>query len=63
MYIYVIRNFFTAVSIGRKLGIDFKLSLLLSLNRGEMVKSLRLLVFLIQALYTPILSPSIARPI
>src|SRR6266568_8998106 len=59
----VIRSSSTAVSIGRKPGIGPGLSPLLLLNRGGRVKSLRLLASLIQALYTPILLPSIARPI
>jgi len=49
------------VSIGRKLGIGPRLSLLLLLNRGGRVRSLRLLASLIQALYIPILLPSVAR--
>ena len=51
------------VSIGRKLGIGPRLSPLLLLNRGGRVRYLRLLAFLIQALYISILLPSIARPI
>ena len=51
------------VSIGRKLGIGPRLSPLLLLNRGERVRSLRLLASLMQALYILILSPYIARPI
>jgi hypothetical protein len=51
------------VSIGKKLGIDPRLSLLLSLNRGGRVKFLRLSASLMQALHTPILLPSVARPI
>ena len=61
MYTRAIRNSSTAVSIGRKLGIGPRLSPLLSLNRGGRVRSLRLSASLIQALYTPILSPSVAR--
>ena len=61
MYMRVIRNSSTTVSIGRKPGIGPKLSLLLSLNRGGRVRFLRLLASLIQALYTPILLPFIAR--
>src|SRR6266699_4658814 len=60
---YAIRSSSTAVSIGRKPGIGPRLSPLLSLNRGGRVGSLRLLASLMQALYTPILSPSVARPI
>jgi hypothetical protein len=51
------------VSIGRKPGIGPRLSPLLLLNKGGRVRSLRLLASLMQALYTPILLPSIARPI
>jgi hypothetical protein len=51
------------VSIGRKLGIGPGLSQLLSPNRGGRVGSLRLSASLMQALYIPILSPFIARPI
>jgi hypothetical protein len=51
------------VNIGKKLGIGFRLNLLLSLNREGSAGFLRLLASLIQALYTPILSPSVARPI
>jgi hypothetical protein len=51
------------VSIGRKLRIDPRLSSLLLLNRGGIVRSLRLLASLMQALYIPILPPSVARPI
>src|ERR1700726_3625579 len=40
-----------------------RLSPLLSLNRGGRVRYLRLLASLMQALHTPILSPSVARPI
>ena len=58
-----IRSFSIAVSIGRKLGIGPRLSPLLSLNRGGRVGFLRLLAFLIQALYMSILSLFIARPI
>jgi hypothetical protein len=60
---YVIRSSSTIVSIGKKLGIGPKLSLLLSPNKKGSIRSLRLLASLIQALYTPILLPSIARPI
>ena len=63
MYIYVIRSSSTAVSIGRKLEIGPRLSPLLSLNRGGRVRYLRLSASLIQALHTPILLPSVARPI
>src|SRR6266568_9217904 len=63
MYTRVIRSSSTAVNIGRKPGIGPGLSPLLSLNRGGRVGSLRLLASLIQALYIPILLPSIARPI
>src|SRR6266567_8309617 len=63
MYICAIRSSSIAVSIGKKLGIGPRLSLLLSLNRGGRVRSLRLSASLIQALYIPILLPSIARPI
>src|SRR6266702_3028293 len=59
----VIRSSSTAVSIGRKPGTGPRLSLLLSPNRGGRVRSLRLSASLIQALHTPILLPSIARPI
>src|SRR6266702_4633351 len=59
----VIRSSFTAVSIGRKPGTGPGLSLLLSPNRGGMVGSLRLSASLMQALYTPILLPSVAKPI
>src|SRR6266576_5439396 len=58
-----IRSSSTAVNIGRKPGIGPRLSPLLSPNRGGRVGSLRLLASLIQALHTPILSPSVARPI
>ena len=47
MYIRIIKNSFTTVNIGRKLGIGPRLSLLLLLNRGGRVGSLKLLVFLI----------------
>jgi len=50
-------------SIGKKSEIGPRLSLLLLLNRGERVKSLRLLASLIQALHIPILSPFVAKPI
>src|SRR6266702_2054197 len=63
MYTRAIRSFFIVVSIGRKLGTDLGLSLLLLPNRGGRVGSLRLLVSLMQALHIPILSPSVARPI
>src|SRR6266700_7722566 len=63
MYMCAIRSSSTAVSIGRKPGTGPGLSPLLSLNRGERVRLLRLLASLIQALHTPILSPSVARPI
>ena len=63
MYTRAIKSSSTAVSIGKKPGIGPRLSPLLLLNRGGRVGSLRLLISLIQALYTPILSPSIARPI
>src|SRR6266567_8548236 len=63
MYTRVIRSSSTAVSIGRKPGIGPRLSPLLLPNRGGRVRSLRLSASLMQALYTPILSPSIARPI
>src|SRR6266702_5588216 len=63
MYTHTIRSSSTAVSIGRKLGTGPRLSPLLSPNKGGRVGSLRLSASLIQALYTPILSPSIARPI
>src|SRR6266702_556654 len=58
-----IKSFFTAVSIGKKPGIGPKLSPFLSPNRGGRVESLRLLVSLMQALHTFILSPFIAKPI
>jgi len=51
------------VSIGRKSGTGPRLSPLLSPNKEGRVGSLRLLMSLIQALHTPILSPSIAKPI
>src|SRR6266567_8799610 len=63
MYICAIRSSSIAVSIGKKLGIGPRLSLLLSLNRGGRVRSLRLSASLMQALYILILSPSVARPI
>ena len=63
MYIHAIRSSSTIVSIGRKLGIGPGLSLLLLLNRGGRVGSLRLLASLTQALHIPILLPSVARPI
>src|SRR6266702_5690132 len=63
MYMYAIRSSSTAVSIGRKLGTGPRLSLLLLPNRGGRVRSLRLSASLMQALHTPILSPSVARPI
>ena len=63
MYMRVIRSSSTIVSIGRKLGIGPRLSLLLLLNRGGRVRLLRLLASLIQALHIPILLPSIAKPI
>src|SRR6266702_6429506 len=63
MYIRAIRSSSTAVSIGRKPGTGPRLSPLLLLNRGGRVRYLRLLASLMQALYTPILLPSIARPI
>src|SRR6266702_5121527 len=63
MYTRAITSFFTAVSIGKKPGIGLGLSPMLSLNRGGRVGSLRLSASLIQALHTPILSPSIARAI
>jgi len=58
-----IRSSFTAVSIGRKLGTGPRSSPLLLPNRGGRVRYLRLLASLMQALYIPILSPSVARPI
>src|SRR6266702_1929080 len=63
MYTHVIRSSSTAVSIGRKPGTAPGSSLLLLLNRGGRVQSLRLSASLMQALHTPILSPSVARPI
>ena len=60
---HAIRSSSTAVSIGRKPGIGPRLSLLLSPNRERRVGSLKLLVSLIQALHTPILSLSVAKPI
>jgi len=63
MYTRVIRSSSTAVSIGKKPGIGPRLSPLLLLNREERVRYLRLSASLIQALYIPILLPSIARPI
>ena len=63
IYIYIIRSSSTAVSIGRKPEIGSKLNLLLLLNRKERTRFLRLLVFLIQALITLILLPSVVRPI
>src|SRR6266700_8434752 len=63
MYTRVIRNSSTVVSIGRKPGIGPRSSPLLLLNREGRVKSLRLLASLMQALHTPILLPSITRPI
>src|SRR6266567_4250876 len=63
MYMCAIRSSSTAVSIGRKLGIGPRLSPLLLLNKGGRVRSLRLSASLMQALHTPILLPSIARPI
>ena len=63
MYMHAIRNSLTVVNISRKLGTGPGLSLLLSLNRGGRVGSLRLLASLMQALYIPILLPSVARPI
>ena len=51
------------VSIGKKPKIGPRLSPLLLLNRGKKVRSLKLLVSLIQALYTPILLLTIASPI
>src|SRR6266702_66820 len=63
MYTRAIRSSSTVVSIGRKPGTGPRLSLLLSPNRGGRVRYLRLSASLIQALHTPILSPSIARAI
>src|SRR6266700_3932655 len=63
MYTRAIRSSSTAVSIGRKPGIGPRSSPLLSPNRGGRVGSLRLSASLMQALHTPILSPSVARPI
>src|SRR6266702_998574 len=63
MYTHVIRSSSTPVSIGRKLGTGPRSSPLLSPNRGGRVGSLRLSASLTQALHTPILSPSVARPI
>ena len=51
------------VNIGKKLGIGPKLNLLLLLNKKGSAKSLKPLMSLIQALYTPILLPFVARPI
>ena len=51
------------VSIGKKLGTGPRLSLLLLLNKGGRVGFLRLSASLMQALYIPILLPSVARPI
>jgi len=63
MYTRAIRNSSIIVSIGRKLKIGLRLSLLFSPNKKGKVRSLRLLASLMQALYTPILLPSIAKPI
>ena len=63
VYTRAIRSSSTAVSIGRKPGIGPRLSPLLLLNRGGRIRLLRLSASLIQALYIPILLPSIARPI
>jgi len=63
MYMRVIRSSSTAVSIGRKLGIGPRLSLLPLRNREGRAGFLRLLASLIQALHTLILLPSVARPI
>ena len=59
----IIRSSFIAVSIGKKLGIGPRLNLLLSLNKEKSTRSLKLSASLIQALYIPILSLSVARPI
>ena len=48
---HTIKNSFTAVSIGKKLKTGPKLSLLPLLNKEKRIRSLRLLVFLIQILY------------
>src|SRR6266576_1435797 len=63
MYTRAIRSSSTAVSIGRNPGTGPGSSPLLLLNRGGRVGSLRLSASLMQALHTPILSPSVARPI
>ena len=63
VYIYIIRSSSTTVNIGKKPEIDFRLNLLLLLNKKGSPRSLKLLVSLIQALYIPILLLSIARPI
>src|SRR6266568_7433168 len=63
MYTRAIRSSSIAVSIGRKPRTGLGSSPLLSPNRGGRVGFLRLSASLMQALYTPILSPSIARPI
>jgi hypothetical protein len=59
----MIRSSSTAVSIDKKLGIGPKLSLLLSLNKEGSIRFLKPSASLIQALYIPIPSPSMARPI
>src|SRR6266568_2585800 len=63
MYTHAIRSSSTAVSIGRKPGTGPRSSPLLLPNRGGRVRSLRLSASFMQALHTPILLPSIARPI